>query len=365
MINKVNEGIIFVPFMTGKGGTERVIQNLFQALNKQPNSKLNMTVYSIGGSDDYDWTRGVPVNITSVSKNRKIRTLYYLFCLPFIIFSIIKKNKPKFVISTNPIMWFLAKLCARILKLDTVIISWYHYSLKQKPVKSLLLKSADYYLAISSGIKQQLVSNGVDSNKISLVYNPVTDPLNFITRPKEDTRFLYIGRLMLDGQKNIRELFLALSKVKGNWSIDLIGDNFKNDNLKGFANDLHINGRIRWQGFSKHPWNEISETTALVLTSKYEGLPMVLCEAIMRGVYCVSADIETGPRDIINMDNGELYESGNTKQLTAILQSLLDGKQLPSEQEIHDSARKFEPSVYANNFEKSILRSINNNNEVF
>lgn len=361
MANQVDDGIILVPFMTGKGGTERVIQNLFHSLSRKNESNIRMTVYSIGGSDNYDWTKGVPNKIILISRFRKLRTLYYLFFLPFVILSILKKNKPSFVISTNPIMWFISKMWIKLFRYDITVIAWYHYSLQQKPIKKILLNGADYYLAISSGIKEQLISNGINPAKISLIYNPVKEVDHLILRPKSSIRFLYIGRLMLDGQKNIRELFVSLSRLKGSWTIDLIGDIFKNDHLREFAEQLNIGDKIVWHGFSEDPWNEISESTALVLTSKYEGLPMVLCEAITRGVYCVSADVETGPKDIINNDNGELYSLGNVDQLTTILQLIVDGKRLPSEVSIHESAYKFRPDNYAENFEKSIFRSMDIN----
>ena len=131
----MKKGIILVPFMSWKGGTETVIHNLFKSISNQQKYKLE--VFSIGGSDNYNWTHGLKIHIKELSKNKKLRTLYYLTCLPFKILNIIKKAHPDFIISTNPVMWFLSKRVVQFLHLNIPVIAWYHYSLSQKPIKSL------------------------------------------------------------------------------------------------------------------------------------------------------------------------------------------------------------------------------------
>lgn len=350
-------GLIFVPFMTGMGGTERVIQNLFEEINNRDLS-IELKVESIGGSDNYDWSQNVPINVTFISKRRIFRTLFYLFCLPFFIFKKVKNNDVDFIISTNPIMWSLSKVSVRLLRRNTKIIAWYHYSLKQKPINKKLLNSADYYLAISSGIERQLIGLGVDSDKVSLIYNPVNTSNTVIPRPTRETKFLYIGRLDLDGQKNIRELLSALGQLKGDWKLDTYGDDSNRQEITDFAKQVGVEDQIRWHRFKEDVWSEINETTALVMTSKYEGLPMVLCEAISHGIYCISSDVETGPEDIINQNNGKLYAQGKVEELTSILQSIIDGADLPNSSVIIKTAEKFNSIEYLKRFENAVLKSL-------
>lgn len=49
---------------------------------------------------------------------------------------------------------------------------------------------------------------------------------------------------------------------------------------------------------------------------------MVLLEAMSRGIYCVASNCETGPADIVNKNNGQLFEVGNVDELTHKLQYL-------------------------------------------
>lgn len=346
----MKKGIIFVPFMTGKGGTEFVIHNLFKSINNQDNYKL--TVYSIGGSDNYRWTDDVDIHVKELSKKRPLRTAYYLTFLPHKIFTVIKSANPDFVISTNPVMWYLSKMACKRLHLNIPIIAWYHYSLSQKPIKKLFLKSADYYLAISSGIKQQLIQLGIPSNKIFLIFNPVVSDYHIIERPTDQCHFIYLGRVDLNKQKNVQDLLLGLSKVTGNWQLDIYGDDANAKAVKELAEKLKIEGNINWKGFINQPWHNITTASSLVLTSNYEGLPMVLCEAISHGIYCISSNIETGPSDIIKNDiNGKLYQSHNIDELGQDLQWVIDNyKNLPEQEKIIQTSQKFSLTSYGRYF---------------
>ncbi|WP_251545350.1 glycosyltransferase [Limosilactobacillus caecicola] len=354
----MKKGILFVPFMTGKGGTESVVHNLFQSLQGQNN--INLTVYSIGGSDEYGWTNGVNAKISEISHSRKLRTLYYLLFLPSKIYKIIKNEQPDFVISTNPIMWFLSKKAVQRLKLDIPVIAWYHYSLQQKPIKSLFLKSADYFLAISSGIRNQLVARGIQQDKIFLIYNPVTSDYQPIKRPDNVTHFIYLGRVDLNKQKNVQELMHALALLHGKWELDVYGDDSKATNVKDLAKTLNINDQINWEGFVANPWSKIPSASALVLTSKYEGLPMVLCEAISHGIYGISSNVATGPADIINSSNGALYHPGNIQQLAEQLQSVIDHpEKMPLQSTIINSSKKFSIDNYGHYFINALNTILN------
>lgn len=353
----MKKGILIVPFMTGYGGTETVIGNLFKA-RKDGYQSFKLKVYSIGGSLNYDWAKNVDLDIKWINKKRVIRDLYAMTIMPFNLFNYLRRERPAFIISTNPVIWYLAKKCLKLLHRKTPVIAWYHYSIDQKPIKKLFLNAADYYLAISSGIKRQLVSRGIPDNRIFLVFNPITTDGHLIKRPAE-VHFIYMGRAMLDGQKNMRELIDALALLKGKWVLDLYGNEAQASKVKDYVTIKGINKNIVWHGFVNNPWKSLDQATALLLTSKYEGLPMVLCEAISHGVYCVSANTSTGPEDIINSQNGSLYSLGDEKKLAEILQSIINGKKLPSQHDIQETATKFLPIEYLKRFNDAITTILN------
>ena len=70
---------------------------------------------------------------------------------------------------------------------------------------------------------------------------------------------------------------------------------------------------INWQN---NPYPYLKASDVLILTSKYEGLPNVLLEAISLKKHVISSDCPTGPREILdNGKGGELFNIGNFPQL--------------------------------------------------
>ncbi|VEA42637.1 UDP-D-galactose:(glucosyl)lipopolysaccharide-1, 6-D-galactosyltransferase [Salmonella enterica subsp. enterica] len=76
---------------------------------------------------------------------------------------------------------------------------------------------ADYHLAISSGIKEQMMARGISAQNISVVYNPVSIKTIIVPSPERDKPavFLYVGRLKFEGQKRVKDLFDGLARTTG------------------------------------------------------------------------------------------------------------------------------------------------------
>ena len=69
--------------------------------------------------------------------------------------------------------------------------------------------------------------------------------------------------------------------------------------------------------FKKNPYPYIKLSDALILSSKYEGLPNVLLEALTLGKPIISSDCPTGPKEILlNGKGGLLYNVGDYNSLS-------------------------------------------------
>jgi len=76
----------------------------------------------------------------------------------------------------------------------------------------------------------------------------------------------------------------GLSRLKHkDWQLKIVGTGPDEEKLKKLAGKLGIADRISWLGFRKDPYSDFREITALMLTSRYKGFPMVLVETIQRG----------------------------------------------------------------------------------
>ncbi|PHM48886.1 glycosyltransferase [Xenorhabdus sp. KK7.4] len=343
--------------LSGFGGMETVFDNFHRLLSHNDNYDVLFVFFEDKFKNPDDRWIGEKkfVRIKSNIKNTKIRRFHFAYKFS----KLISQHNPKHIISYDSLTCYISLWARRFSFKSTNIISWCHFTLHDMyKVEYILL--ADKHLAISSGIATQLYNMGVNQKNIYTVFNPVTPKLEVITREK-NISFLYLGRINFNGQKNLKELFLSLSRINGDWSLNIVGsgDSQEIDKLKKLSILLKIENRIKWHGWQQNPWayvrENIKNVTCLLLTSSYEGFPMVLCESISYGVYVISSDCQTGPADIIkNGVNGELYPLNDIGVLSNKLQCIIDGKQLPAHSIIKESIYEYYDDSYYNKIKKTL-----------
>jgi UDP-D-galactose:(glucosyl)LPS alpha-1,6-D-galactosyltransferase len=321
---------IICQYVSGKGGMETVIREVMKNFTEERKCDFEFRLFLTGTSKDKTWLAGL--NYEAGSFSPEDSRLMKLIRRYQGIYKFIKKYSPDYIISTESRSIQVLFNLRRFLRQRFVIISWMHFTLQAGDIEEKLLSYADYHLSISNGISQQLQELGIDKNKIFVIFNPIDKTDSTITRPSDCTEFIFLGRIQYEKQKRLSDLLRAVSKLTGEWHLNIYGEGEDREKCQQYAIDLGIEQQITWKGWIDTPWNHITEATALVLTSAFEGLPMVLGEAISRGLYCVSSDCPTGPADIIKPEiNGQLYKVNDLDQLREILQEIVDGRSLPKQ----------------------------------
>lgn len=172
-----------------------------------------------------------------------------------------------------------------------------------------------------------------------LIYNPA-DELLFKKKVMYDLtskKIISVGRLSYPKNYmcllNIAKDVLQCHKE---WSWDIYGDGEDRKNLEKRIAELNLNGRVILKGNSSDIYNLYDDYAIMVMTSRYEGFPMVLIEAAARGLPLVSFDIHTGPNEIItNESNGYLIEYEDAEsmrdKINLLIQDSLKRKQFSDE----------------------------------
>ncbi|MBV6736455.1 glycosyltransferase [Priestia megaterium] len=349
---------IMVSGVTGRGGMETVISSVVNEFNISTNEDIK--IFVMGGSDDKRWLDKIEKRnyeiINSKSSNKIAKYLESAVSTS----TKLKKYNPDIILAADEKAIFYSKIMSRLMRKRPKVGSWIHFSLTSiKPLYKKIIASADFHLAISSGIREQLIELGINSkSKVHLIYNPINIGSIMLERPEIETHFVYVGRLIYNGQKRVNDLLQALSQVKGEWKLTIIGDGKDKDQLIEQAEALKINDKIIWGGWKEEPWKYINKASVLVLTSEYEGFGMVLVEAMSRGIPCISSDCPVGPSDIIHdNENGWLYPIGDLVTLSNLLNEIVNGSRvLPSKIQVKESVEKFDTKIFINNLNK-ILRS--------
>jgi len=142
-----------------------------------------------------------------------------------------------------------------------------------------------------------------------VVPNPLPSPFLERVRPHEITGdderadapvIMALGRL--GPEKGFDLLIRAFVRIAAEWPaarLVIWGEGDERRNLEALATELGLEGRVSLPGTTRAPEDELLAATVFVLSSRKEGLPMALIEAMALGRAVVACDCEHGPRDIV------------------------------------------------------------------
>lgn len=355
--------IVFVgEAVSGFGGMETVIKSVINCFQRKDHfADCEMFFFCRNDKMDKAWLEGIPVTYSFCNnKISFIRRAKHISCLS----DWLVKNDPDAVICIDVLACFLVSKAREKSGVRFPLISWPHFSLDHKKHADCIIY-ADYHLAISTGIKKQMLARGISPENISVVYNPVTPQPFLIPVPEknEPATFLYIGRMKFEGQKRVKDLLDALARVTGEWRLHAIGDGSDFEKCQAYARALGIDDRVIWYGWQKDPWlvveRDIRKVSALLLTSSFEGFGMVLLEAMACGISCISSKCVAGPEDIIKEGvNGYLYRQDNLDELVALLQLYIERRVNLQPQVIKQSISHFYNDIYTKSMRGAILSAI-------
>jgi len=332
--------LILTSYMSGHGGIERVTQRMNDLISKE--DVMDLTVVSLSGGDKNigednkksGFYRGKEEWLTPLKSHRfpfgfSSRLVNFFIHIAYMT-TFLLFNRFDYVICTGPAQAFYLRKLKRVFRFRFDIYAWPHFSLTSSFGDFRLCKHADYCLGISREICEQLEGIGVPKDRIIFFPNPFERQtlIGEKDSKSDETNFVYIGRLIFEGQKRLKDIIDASLLVSGNFKVHFIGAGADYEIISNYVDEKHAGDRIEiHEGWHADPWGVVKRPDALLLSSAFEGLPTVLGEAMSRGIVCISSDCKTGPRDFItDRQNGFLYPVEDTAALASLMQLIVDGE---------------------------------------
>ena len=352
--------IIFMPSIEG-GGVEK---NFFIISNYL--SKIFKDTIIITSIDKFNYKLN-STNIINPSfkfKETQGRKLRYFFCL-FELIKTIFKNKKNVVVLTFQANLYSAIIC-KILGIKIIIRSnsspsgWSN-SIFKKYFYKIFMSLPDKIIVNSNDFKKELKSKfKVDT---VCIFNPLNikeiqkkskekNKFNFFNNNKNIIKIIFVGRYV--DQKDPITFLKALSIInkKLNFKALIVGRGILKNEMISFIKKNKLEKKIKLLNFQENPYKYIAKSDLLVLSSRFEGLPNVLLEALSLNKFVISSDCPTGPREILdNGRGGFLFQVGNFKELARKI-ILYDGNKKKYNNKLIFAHKRLTRFSYKNNLNK-------------
>ena len=186
-------------------------------------------------------------------------------------------------------------------------------------------------IAVSNGVADSL--NAAQqrlkwkANAISVITNPcpvqdIRTQANVID-PEIPSEPYIINVARLVPQKDHALLLEAYQKCEVPEKLVIVGSGRLKNELVQLANDLHIADKVIFAGARQNPYPWIKRAKCLVLSSKFEGLGVVLLESLALDTPVLSVDCPGGVRDILKEDLEKYLVERNSAALSEGIRKVL------------------------------------------
>ncbi|MFP4181867.1 MAG: glycosyltransferase [Thiohalospira sp.] len=202
-----------------------------------------------------------------------------------------------------------------------------------RPVRRLY-PEADAIVAVAGPVADDLAAiGGIPRERFAVIANPtVTPELEALSREPVEHPWLgaerdrpvivAVGRLK--GQKDFPTLLRAFAALQRPARLIILGEGPDREALERLRDELGLADSVDLPGFTENPYAWMRAADLFVLSSRYEGSPNVLVEAMAVGTPVVATDCPSGPRALLrDGELGPLVPVGDSEALAAAMERVL------------------------------------------
>jgi len=299
--------ICFLVSSLNAGGAERVATTLCNAWSRRGDNVTLIATFSGGGQPFYSVAE--PVELVSLaelagSTGKGLSSYVKRF---HSLRMALKDRKPDVVISFLPPVNVAAILATAFTKLPLIICERNDPS-SRSPLDiweisaKLTFWRAGMMTVQTDAVARRIRSRYPGLRLVRTVPNPLPDAITAYERSVPNGArkiLLFMGRL--DPQKQPAKAIDAFSQLAGrfsDWDLHVYGEGPLRADLQARIDASKLNHRIMLKGRTESPWDVMAAADAFLMTSRHEGFPNALLEAMGLGLPCVVTDCPSGPREM-------------------------------------------------------------------
>lgn len=312
----------FIADITHTGGIERVISLLCGqfAINHKDLDIEIVSQFKSSNSVAYDFAGANITYLSEKDHNAKPHSLKRMYRSLSNILNVrrhFKKNKYDVIVAEafpNNVLLYLAGInLNNVIAAEHVYYGYYGNLLKK--IRLHIYKKCRKIVVLTSKDKE-CYDKYLPSEHTIVIPNPVV--LSEKYQSSLDSKIaIAVGRIQYQkGFDTLVEVFKRVHEKYPDWIVRIYGDGNLRAELEQQISDAGLKGIVNLMGRSNEIYKKLRETAFFILSSRFEGFPMVIIEAQSQGVPAVCFDCPNGPSDLVNSGvNGILVENQNKDAL--------------------------------------------------
>lgn len=163
------------------------------------------------------------------------------------------------------------------------------------------------------------------ADKVRVIGNPSPWPISTVGAACEKV-VVAAGHLGIrKGFDRLVDAYAPIAEARPDWRLDIYGAGPRRAELRDQIQSLGLRGKVLLRGRTTRMDHVLERASIFTLSSRQEGLPMVLIEAMTKGVPVVSFDCPRGPAELVDHGrSGLLVDDGDIQGMTDALLTLID-----------------------------------------
>ncbi len=298
--------VLFFTYCISGGGAERTIRYILNNLDRE---RFEPVLCVVDPADSASGLIAADIPVHAIRTPLRPASLFLFFKLV----SLIRRVKPDMVLAVMWGMNTIALAAGMFTKQETIIceqvitnehVELHSFHRLRKFIMRMLYPKAKSVIAVSKAVKDGLISEfGLTEEQIKVIYN--SSDVRWVAKKADEYQvplkdyIVSCGRLQK--QKNFSLLIDSVAYIRQNKGLDiplvLVGDGPDRKELERYAAERSV--RMTITGFMDNPFPWVQQAKVFAMTSIYEGLPLVIPEAMACKVPVVAVDCPGGTREIV------------------------------------------------------------------